>query len=42
MTTTRSGIRQTVITWNFALWELQWRQWGFRTESHLQPLSKVT
>ena len=22
------------------LWKLQWRQWGFQTESHLQPLCK--
>ena len=22
------------------MWKLQWRQWGFRTEGHLQPLCK--
>jgi len=39
----KCGIKETAITRNFALWNLQWRQWGFRTESHLQPLSeKVT
>jgi len=27
-----------VCSWS--LWKLQWRQWGFRTESHLQPLCK--
>jgi len=42
-TTMRYGITETATTWNFALWKLQWRQWGFWTESHLQPLSeKVT
>jgi len=42
-TTTHCGIRETATTRNFALWKLQWRQWGFWTESHLQPLSeKVT
>jgi len=42
-TTTSYGIRETATTRNFALWKLRWRQWGFRTESHLQPLSeKVT
>jgi len=41
--TTRCGIRETATTRNFELWKLQWRQWGFRTESHLQTLSeKVT
>jgi len=39
----KCGIRETATTRNFALWKLQWREWGFRTESHLQTLSeKVT
>ena len=25
---------------SFYLWKLQWRQWEFRTENHLQPLCK--
>jgi len=29
---------QRVRKWK--LWKLQWRQWGFQTESHLQPLCK--
>jgi len=39
-TKTRCGIRETATTRNFALWNLQWRQWGFRTERHLQLLSE--
>ena len=38
----KCGIRETATWQNFALWKLKWRQWGFRTESHLQPLSEVT
>jgi len=36
----KCGIRETATTRNSALWKLQWRQWGFRAESHLQPLNK--
>jgi hypothetical protein len=39
-TKTRCGMRETATTRNFALWKLQWRQWEFRTESHLQTLSE--
>ena len=39
----KRGIRETAKMRNFALWKLQWRQWGFWTESHLQTLNeKVT
>ena len=31
---------QCVTSLFMYLWKLQWRQWGFRTESHLQPLCK--